>query len=459
MFNRQSIHIALLLWGCIFSLIAAVCMVISKNFDKEKRKWVLHMLLATAILLLSDAIAWGYRGTGGDLGYWMVRISNFLVFFFSDVILGLFHGYVCCCLFESSEVAKPKYVRMQIRAVYLIASVAMILVILTQFTGLYYTFDAHNVYHRNTFYAISLLLPMTGMMIDFALIIQYRKQIRHQLMVSMLSYIFLPFVAAIILIFYYGISLINISISISVILMFVEAMIEQGRKVVDQERMIIEQKLELAEQNREIAEQNRELTENRIATMISQIKPHFIYNTLGSIEQLCELDPEMAAKMVHNFAKYLRGNFGELDNNRPIRMSQEIEHCKYYVSIEQVRFPDMKITFDMQAEDFMIPALSIQPLIENAIKHGLMKLPSGGEVRVSSYEKNTEYCIEVEDNGVGFDPSAVTGDRKHIGLRNIRGRLEAMCDGSMMIESAPGAGTKVLIQIPKNRKEIETCMQ
>lgn len=112
--------------------------------------------------------------------------------------------------------------------------------------------------------------------------------------------------------------------------------------------------------------------------MISQIKPHFIYNTLGSIEQLCEIDPKMAAEMTHNFAKYLRGNFGELGNTKPIRLSQEISHCKYYVSIEQVRFPDMKITFDLKSEDFLIPALSIQPLIENAIKHGLMKRLEGG---------------------------------------------------------------------------------
>lgn len=94
MFDRQSLHIALLLWGFIFSLIAAVCMFMSKNFDKKKRKIMLYMLLACAILLLSDAFAWGYRGGEGELGRYMVWLSNFLVFFFSDVILALYHGYV-----------------------------------------------------------------------------------------------------------------------------------------------------------------------------------------------------------------------------------------------------------------------------------------------------------------------------------------------------------------------------
>ena len=112
-----------------------------------------------------------------------------------------------------------------------------------------------------------------------------------------------------------------------------------------------------------------ELTESRMSTMMSQIRPHFIYNTLGSIEQLCELDPQKAGELVHDFAKYLRGNFGELDNPKPILMSQEMDHVHHYVSIENVRFPDMTFSFEMNTDDFYIPALTIQPIVENAIKH------------------------------------------------------------------------------------------
>ena len=90
---------------------------------------------------------------------------------------------------------------------------------------------------------------------------------------------------------------------------------------------------------------NAQLTESRVSTMMSQIRPHFIYNTLGSIEQLCVLDPPKAGELVHNFAKYLRGNFGELDNHKPILMSQEMEHVRHYISIENVRFPDMTFPY------------------------------------------------------------------------------------------------------------------
>ena len=194
---------------------------------------------------------------------------------------------------------------------------------------------------------------------------------------------------------------------------------------------------------------NAQLAESRISTMMSQIRPHFIYNTLGSIEQLCKLDPPKAGDLVHNFAKYLRGNFGELDNPKPILMSKEMEHVHHYVSIENVRFPDMTFTFEMQSEDFCIPALTIQPIVENAIKHGLMKLPKGGTIHMVSYETDTDYCISVVDDGVGFDTSALLDERKHVGLRNIRERLKVMVNGTLEIESAVGVGTKVLIKIPK----------
>ena len=198
---------------------------------------------------------------------------------------------------------------------------------------------------------------------------------------------------------------------------------------------------------------NAELAETRISTMMSQIRPHFIYNTLGSIEQLCDLDPKKAGELVHDFAKYLRGNFGELDNPRPILMSQEMDHVHHYVSIENVRFPDMTFTFEMNSDDFHIPALTIQPIVENAIKHGLMKLKKGGTIHVVSYETETDYCVLVEDDGVGFDTSVMIDERAHVGIRNIRERLKVMVNGTMEIESTVGVGTRVLVKIPKEVKK------
>lgn len=200
---------------------------------------------------------------------------------------------------------------------------------------------------------------------------------------------------------------------------------------------------------RENEQLRAELTEHRIATMISQIKPHFIYNTLGSIGHLCLKQPEKAAELTRDFSQYLRGNFGELENNKPILLSKELEHVKHYVNIEKVRFPDITVDFDVRSVDFFLPALSVQPLVENAIKHGLMGLESGGNVTVSVYETDTDYCVKVSDNGVGFDTNSKPDGKQHIGINNIRERLSAICGGSLTIDSAPGTGTTAVITIPK----------
>lgn len=199
----------------------------------------------------------------------------------------------------------------------------------------------------------------------------------------------------------------------------------------------------------DIMDQEKELTDRRIAVMMSQIQPHFIYNTLGTIRYLCMTDPEKAAQVVQEFSLYLRGNFGELTNYVPIRISRELEHVRHYAAIEKIRFPDIEITYDLRSGEFFLPALSVQPLVENAIKHGLMKLESGGKVEIATYETETCYCVRVVDNGVGFDTAAQMDTSRHIGIQNIRGRLQAMCGGSLTIESTPGQGTVALIRIPK----------
>ena len=192
-----------------------------------------------------------------------------------------------------------------------------------------------------------------------------------------------------------------------------------------------------------------ELKESRISIMLSQIQPHFIYNTLVTIERMCLKDPEKAFDLVRNFSLYLRGNFSELESVIPIRFEEELKHVEHYVNIEKVRFPDMNIEYDIEVTDFVLPALSVQPLVENAIKHGLMRLETGGNVVIRTYETKEHFCVEVKDDGVGFDTSLPIEGKKHVGLRNIKGRLNAMVNGELIIESEVGTGTKAVIMIPK----------
>lgn len=227
MFRSQSMQAELLFCGCLFCLIAALCMYLSNNFDREKRKWLLLMQVFTALLLFCDALAYIFRGYPGTVGYYMVRISNFLVFALSDVVMFFFHTYVCSYLFTDR---KWKTIR-RVKAVSYICAAGVLLVILSQFTDLYYYFDADNFYHRNTGYVISLLIPVAGMFIDLSLLVQFRKNIRKKIFVSMLSYIVLPLVAAAVQTVWYGVSLINLSIALSMMIMYIASTSEQNQEM------------------------------------------------------------------------------------------------------------------------------------------------------------------------------------------------------------------------------------
>jgi hypothetical protein len=220
---------------------------------------------------------------------------------------------------------------------------------------------------------------------------------------------------------------------------------------------IIPRNINAAEKAKELELQRSrleaELKGSRVAIMLSQIRPHFIYNTLGTIERMCLKDPQKANELVRNFSLYLRGNFSELDSITPIRFAEELKHIEYYVNIEKVRFPDMNIQYEIEAKEFVLPALSVQPLVENAIKHGLMRLETGGTVVIRTYETSMYFCVEVTDDGAGFDTTLPVDAKKHVGLRNIRERLKVMVDGELILESKPGVGTKALIRIPKEVKE------
>ena len=197
------------------------------------------------------------------------------------------------------------------------------------------------------------------------------------------------------------------------------------------------------------------LQESQISIMLSQIQPHFLYNTLNSIYQLCETNPMRARSMVNSFSEYLRNNLSSLEQQELVSFETELEHIKTYLDIEKVRFEDtLEIEYDIKCVDFLLPVLTVQPIVENAVKHGTSKKRGGGTVRLSTYEDAEYYVIKVFDTGCGFDPAMPKNDGKlHVGIENVRQRLLNMCDGELMIESAIGEGTLATVKIPKGGKK------
>lgn len=197
------------------------------------------------------------------------------------------------------------------------------------------------------------------------------------------------------------------------------------------------------------------LKETQNYLMQSQMKPHFIFNTLGAIRTLIISSPNTAYEMTTNFSKYLRANIKNIEPGEQISFAQELDHIRAYVAIEQERFRDrLKVEYNIGCEDFNIPPLSIEPLVENAVKHGVCKRVKGGTVKISSKEFDDKYVVTVEDDGVGFDVNILESEEKNksVGLRYIILRLKELSDADFKIESEKGKGTIATITVKKREE-------
>ena len=203
------------------------------------------------------------------------------------------------------------------------------------------------------------------------------------------------------------------------------------------------------------AKLEKELEESRIAIMLSQIKPHFLYNVLNTIYHLYRKEPETAQEAVSSFAEYLRCNMLSIEKREPIPFSEEYQHIRTYLSLEQIRFRDkLDVVYDVEVSDFKLPPLTVEPLVENAVKHGVTKKRGGGIVTISTRRTDGGVQITVADNGVGFDTEHYMDDGKpHVGIRNVRKPLQNMVGGTLSVTSTAD-GTVAVVTIPKKEANV-----
>jgi len=201
----------------------------------------------------------------------------------------------------------------------------------------------------------------------------------------------------------------------------------------------------------------RKLAESRISIMLSQIQPHFLYNALAVIARLCDKDPAEAKKATISFSIYLRANMNLLERTEPIPFENELNHTIGFMNLEKAMYGEaLNVIYDIQTKNFNLPALTVQPIVENAVKHGIGKKEGGGTVTISTKETDNGYMVIIADDGAGFYPEKTDDDgQQHIGINNVRLRLSAQCGGSLKIDSKPGAGTTAAIIIPKNGNHTE----
>gem|GEM_PF-617857 len=214
----------------------------------------------------------------------------------------------------------------------------------------------------------------------------------------------------------------------------------------------------IVSRNEEAARQRLELADRKGTLMLSQIQPHFIYNTMNTIYALCDINIEDAKTAIHDFSGYLRHNFGSMEHFGPVPFDEELKHTNFYLSIEKMRFGDeLNVVYDIVETDFELPPISLQPIVENAVRHGLRHKTGGGTVTITSRRNGDECVVTVQDDGAGFDTSVLgfqepDSEHNRIALNNVSMRISQMCGGTLNIESEPGKGTAVTITVPVTKE-------
>lgn len=254
---------------------------------------------------------------------------------------------------------------------------------------------------------IYLAVSITGLIVNLIAVIRRRKQLSKISFIVILCYLLVPFPATILI--------------MELMMLF------------DQEEIYLKQKEEIARQ--------------KASLYVLQMRPHFIYNTMTSIYYLIDQDKDKAQQVILNFTNYLRKNFTAIANESTVPFSEELEHAQAYLYIEKVRFDGkLFIEFDTPYNEFKIPPLTLQPIVENAVKHGVD--PDLEPLHIIVHTRKIKNGVEVivEDTGPGFNNT--DNNEPHIALNNIRERLKMMCGGKLTVSARTGGGTVVSIFIP-----------
>lgn len=382
--------------------------------------WIVCMNL---VMLIGECGLWIMKL--GFKNVWLTKLFGFFSYG-GGTIMALF--YLFCILSFVEERGAPD---VSYRSAYLMRIVCgcyLVLVFLSMFNGMLFQVDAHGNLTDGSYYWIARLIDPMILLIEILVVVHYRKNLSRLGTIVMLNFGLVSLLTTGLQSIWYPVPEL-LACTLALLLMFMLFYWEMEKNLVENER---------------------ELMQSQVSLAISQIQPHFLYNTLSTIAELCRKDSAMAEEVTYRFALYLRGNLEHMGDSFPVEFSKELKHVQTYLWIEKIRFQhELQVVYDIQTEDFIIPALTVQPLVENAVKHGMMGSENVCTITIRTKCVERGYQVIIEDDGCGFDPEQVKNDgRKHIGIESVRNRLRFMVGGILTVRSVIGKGTTVIIEIP-----------
>ncbi len=409
-------------------MLCALCVIqilTLRTLDRRARVCLLCFCCCMLPFVGGNLVGQLLRGKPGAFIHGVLLAANCCEFLFSAGLAYIGARYLLA-------LADPEKRLRRTRIVFdLLLGLHILLVAVSQFTGLLYTIGSDNLYRRAPLYPLSLLCPSLTLLICLVLLYRLRERLTRRERLAFCVYLLAPLAAIGIQPFFQGVYVIVQSTAVAVLTMYVFVLSEQTERYYRQEQ---------------------EAERLKLSLMLSQIQPHFLYNSLGTIQALCRSDPVGAERAVGEFSQFLRHNMRSIESDRPIPFRQELSHAQNYLALQKLRFgDDLNVVYELECESFSLPTLTLQPLVENAVSHGIRRTESGrGTVAIRTRELEDRWELSVADDGAGFDPGqAASGAGSHVALSNIRSRLARVCGGSLLIESGPGKGTTATIRIPR----------
>ena len=306
-----------------------------------------------------------------------------------------------------------------------------IMVVVAQFTDVFYYVTPNNEFIRGKLWALAMA-PMPAMLLlNLIAILRRRKNLSKKHLIGLLVY------------------MIPMTITLTLHMFFsIEVFVVAGMALL----ALIMYGIILSDNMEQYMRGQQEIAHQKASIMVLQMRPHFIYNSMMGIYYLCDQDAEKAKQVTLDFTTYLRKNFAAIASEEPIPFAEELEHTRAYLAVEQAQFEDsLFVNFDTPVTHFRIPPLTLQPIVENAVVHGLRQSKEPIHISVTTRDVGSTIEITVEDDGPGFTPA--DNDEPHIALGNIRGRLEMMCHGTLTISARKGGGTSVKVALPRENAE------
>ena len=436
------------IWGILIcSGIGIYFFLVTKINNRADSVMCIMQFVAAAALTFDVGVVIS-QGVNEPWAKILFQISMLATMILQYLMVALFVGYV-------KYLARAGKVSRVIASFtyYFAAGSALMCIISAKYTHWYYIIDEQNVYQRQPYYNFALVLIAVLFVLVVLQVVVCAKRLLVKQIVSLLLYILIPFTMVILqVIFKPGIGLTNIGMAISLIIIFIVNNVRITFMESELNKKVLQQNMVLLNQNKVIAEKKEEIENLQLNMVITQMQPHFVFNVLNIIYYLCAKDTKLAQTAIDNFSSYLRTNIDSLVSDELAPFSKELEHVKNYLDLEKLRFDDeLEIEYDIGPTDFHLPMLVVQPLAENAVKHGIAKSSRGGKLIIRTVEDYDNYYIYVIDNGVGFDTKKKPADdgRSHIGVENVRVRIEKRVNGKLEIFSTKGKGTTAVITIPK----------